>query len=175
MVYDDVRNITWLQDWNSNGLMSWSAANIWANSLIHGGFDDWRLPTALNPDSSPPCLGMDCMSSEFGYMLYVNLGDRALESVLNQTGDTDLQKANLALLSNVQAYVYWLGTEDATNPNRAAYFATDFGFQGLYGNKDGLQHAVAVRNGDVAAPVPEPETLALALLALGVGVVARRR
>jgi hypothetical protein len=29
-----------------NGLMNWTTANNWASNLVHGGFSDWRLPTA---------------------------------------------------------------------------------------------------------------------------------
>jgi hypothetical protein len=45
MVYDTVQNITWLQNWNTIDLMDWTTANNWANNLVFGGFDDWRLPT----------------------------------------------------------------------------------------------------------------------------------
>jgi hypothetical protein len=69
MIYDSVRDITWLADMNyafssgyatanaggagshtvlQNGLMGWDAANTWANNLVYGGYSDWRLPT-LNP------------------------------------------------------------------------------------------------------------------------------
>ena len=48
MIYDTTRNLTWLANMNTNGLMTWAAATTWANNLVHGGFDDWRLPT-LNP------------------------------------------------------------------------------------------------------------------------------
>ncbi|MDH3208844.1 MAG: hypothetical protein OEM00_07285 [Burkholderiaceae bacterium] len=27
MIYDPDRNLTWLQDWNTNGLMNWTTAN----------------------------------------------------------------------------------------------------------------------------------------------------
>ena len=33
MVYDTVQNITWLQNWNVKGLMTWTTANNWANNL----------------------------------------------------------------------------------------------------------------------------------------------
>ena len=48
MIYDTTRNITWLSNMNTNGLMTWGAAGTWANNLVHGGFDDWRLPTLLS-------------------------------------------------------------------------------------------------------------------------------
>jgi hypothetical protein len=51
MLYDDVHNITWLQDANyaktsgydGDGRMTWSAAKTWADNLVYGGFSDWRL------------------------------------------------------------------------------------------------------------------------------------
>ena len=48
LIYDDVLDITWLQDANyaqtsgydADGLMGWNAANIWAGALSYGGYDD---------------------------------------------------------------------------------------------------------------------------------------
>lgn len=72
LIYDDVLDVTWLQDANyaftsgyaaanevdngsgaydnilANGRMGWDAANTWAANLSVGGYDDWRLPT-LSP------------------------------------------------------------------------------------------------------------------------------
>lgn len=70
MVYDSMLDITWLADWNTNGLMNWTTANDWANNLVFGGFDDWRLPTSLNVDGSGPCSGYNCTGSEMGHMFY---------------------------------------------------------------------------------------------------------
>ena len=74
---------------------------------------------------------------------------------------------------DVQPGTYWSGTE-FTLGSAAWYFVPRLGFQGT-GFESGGFFAVAVRPGDVTAPVPEPQTLALALLALGATVVARRR
>lgn len=57
LLYDDVLNVTWLQDANyaktsgydADGQMSWGVAKIWASNLVfHDAvrsidFDDWRL------------------------------------------------------------------------------------------------------------------------------------
>lgn len=84
MVYDDVLKITWLADWNyartsgyagasASGKMNWAAANTWANTLVYGGYSDWRLPTSLNQDGTGPCDNSSiCKSSEMGYMFYQN-------------------------------------------------------------------------------------------------------
>jgi hypothetical protein len=54
MIYDTEQNITWLQDMSfaqTSGAYpidrdhQFSAAFGWANSLVFGGYDDWRLPS----------------------------------------------------------------------------------------------------------------------------------
>ena len=182
MVYDTVQNITWLQNWNTNGPMDWTTANNWANNLVYGGFDDWRLPTTnttvssncdsnFNPGGGFPLqyFGNNCTGSEMGHMFYTEFGATAGNSIL-----TGSNAANLALFTNVQSNLYWSGTEYAPLPGRAWDFTTVIGLQHFAG-KQSVFYAVAVRPGDVAASVPEPQTLALALLALGATVVARRR
>ena len=107
-------------------------------------------------------------------LFVADLGNKARESVLNPTGDTAEQIANLALFGNVQSY-YWSGLEYALSPGGyALYFDTRNGGQERFDKRSAL-YAVAVRPGDVAASVPEPQTLALVLLALGATVVARKR
>jgi hypothetical protein len=186
LIYDSTRNITWLANMNTNGLMSWGAATAWANNLVYGGFDDWRLPTLnpadttcssnFNPGGGLPnqYLGTGCTGGELSGLFVTDLGNKANESVLNQVGDTAEQIANLALFSNVRSNFYWSGTEYAPNPSLAWLFDTIGGSQSAAGKGSAL-YAVAVRPGDVTASVPEPQTLALALLALGATVVARRR
>ncbi|MEF8728082.1 MAG: hypothetical protein V5B34_07695 [Accumulibacter sp.] len=106
LIYDDVLKITWLSDANyamssgydADGRMNWSAAKTWAASLSYGGYDDWRLPTALNQDGSEPCNGGSCTGSEMGHMFYNNLGAIAGNSILSGTNTT-----NLALFANLQS------------------------------------------------------------------------
>jgi len=170
MVYDTTLNITWLQNWNTNGLMNWTTANNWANNLVYGGFDDWRLPTSLNADGTGPCgPAINCSDSEMGHMFYNNWGATGFSAF-----STGSNAANLALFTNVQSFVYWSGTSFAPNPGLAWNFSSVNGFQNGSSKSIAL-FAVAVRPGDVAASVPEPQTLALALLALGATMVVRRR
>ena len=96
LIYDDVLNITWLQDANyaktsgfdADGLMTWANANTWADNLVFGGFSDWRLATISS--TSPTTTATDCSTAtaaacaasgnELGYMYYYNLtpaGDTA--------------------------------------------------------------------------------------------------
>ena len=199
MIYDTTRNITWLADMNyaatqyaatggaqgdADGYMTWDVASAWAESLVYGGYSDWRLPTLnpldttcssnLDPGGGFPLqyFGTGCTGGELSGLFVTDLGNRADESVLDQAGDTDEQIANLALFSNVQSSVYWSGTVYAPRPTVVWDFYTNAGFQS--GAVKRLEfHAVAVRPGDVN--VPEPQTLALTLLAAGAGALVRRR
>lgn len=48
MVYDDTLDLCWLQDAGASGPLTWDAAVAWADSLVFGGWDDWRLPQVSN-------------------------------------------------------------------------------------------------------------------------------
>lgn len=53
LIYDDVLNITWLQNANlqgtqagdSNGNFIWTEGKEWVDDLVYAGFDDWRMPS----------------------------------------------------------------------------------------------------------------------------------
>lgn len=88
MIYDDALNVTWLQDANyaktsgydADGLMTWHEATAWAEQLNINGYNDWRLPTTLQPDAScsnqagGDSFGYNCTGSELGHLFYVELG-----------------------------------------------------------------------------------------------------
>ena len=82
----------------------------------------------------------------------------------------------MGLVKNLQSWVYWSGTAYAPYPWRSAwYFAANYGRQYI-GTQDLGLSAWAVREGDVAPPVPEPETYALFLAGPAVmGGALRRR
>ena len=170
----------------TDGRMGWAAAKNWADNLVYGGFSDWRLPT-VNP-SDTTCsynfdagggfglqyYGYNCMGGELSRLFVSGLGNKEGESVLEQTGDTAEQIANLALFSNVQSYEFWSGTEYAPDTREAWYFVNYFGRQDSLIKYFPI-YAVAVRPGDVAATVPEPQTLALAMMAMGGAMLMRRK
>lgn len=174
--YDTDRDITWLRNANVNGAMTWSAANTWASGFSIGIYDDWRLPTVVQPDSTCSksisagtfgiqSYGYNCTASEMGHLWYTELGNAA--GSLTNDGD----------FLNMQSASYWSSTVFALNPTNTAW---------LFSARDGLLdangmyyrlYAMAVRSGDViTAQVPEPESMLLALTGLaGLAFVRRRR
>lgn len=103
LIYDDVLDITWLQDANyaktsgydADGHMTYDEAVAWADQLVYQGYTGWRLPTTVNgdaqsmnwdwkgPDSGDSydtysysyTAGYNLYNSEMGYMFYVTLGN----------------------------------------------------------------------------------------------------
>lgn len=196
MLYDTVLNLTWLQDANyaktsgysTTGRMSWQDAMQWADSLQVGGFNDWRLAT-ITDTGSPGCDfaygGTDCghntqpSTSELSYMFYVNLGLKSIyDSQGNFQADFGIANGNLVdqvdvgLVKNLRAYNYWAGSPYAPDLTRAWQFNTTFGIQGR-NPKTELQHAWAVRDGDVAT-IPLPGAVCLFGSGL-VGLMLRSR
>jgi hypothetical protein len=145
MIYDTDRNITWLDV--ASGLMSRAAAVDWAANGAWGGYNNWRLPTALNPDGSGPCSGFECTGSEMGHLFYKELGGVAFSSI------SDVHNSNYDLFNNLQSSRYWSGTE--IDPSTVWVFGNDFGDQALLAGGGALL-ALAVRDGDVGAPSTAP-------------------
>ena len=111
LLYDNVLNVTWLQDANyaktsgydADGLMNWTSANTWAANLVyHDGvrnvdYSDWRLAsnTPVNGSSFNYDYAFDgsrdsgynitSPHSELAYMYNVNL---ALKDSYSTTGNT---------------------------------------------------------------------------------------
>ena len=193
LIYDTVQDITWLADLNhaqtqynqsggavgnATGQMNWLAANLWASDLVYGGYTDWRLPTVMQPDTAcsdtfdpggaQPLqyYGYGCTGSEMGHLFYSDLGGHANESLLDATGDSAGEIANLALFTNVQNGLYWTSSHYGPNALHAWTFFTFDGAQGVY-NKGFELSALAVRRGDSVGTVAEPSAAALVLLALG--------
>ena len=203
LIYDDILDITWLQDanyahtsgyaaanavgsWHSgstniqaDGGMGWDAAKTWADQLSYGGYDDWRLPSAGNAPTS----GYNVTTGELGHMFYNNLGNTAATSIFNVSFTDATLGGGTQSFVNVQSYVYWYG-EDAPDTSTAWALATfpkhvvGPGLEGFQVNLSKVfsNYSWAVRAGDVSSvPVPAAAWLfGTALLGL-VGVKRRHR
>jgi hypothetical protein len=201
MVYDTELNITWLQDWNlakttgyagpgvvADGRMNWGAAVQWAADLVHGGYDDWRLPTLVDT-GTPGCNnsnagGTDCgfnvqtkvgptVYSEFAHLWYDTLGNlsrcaRGDEPCRSSQPNSGLR--NTGPFVQADGAAYWLGVRDASLNFLSWSFVTATGLQNTGFNLNQLQ-AIAVRNGDVT-PVPEPSSMPLTLLGMCAALLA---
>ena len=149
--------------------MPW-AAGYSQTHTVYGTFDDWRLPTTLQPDAScaiqdepggpePPTqsIGVGCTGSEMGHLFNVD----------------GIAQTSMGPFLNVQDTWYWSGTY--AGEGSGAYAGTDWSFvmllypddvfppeqQVLY--QDSYSYAWGVRDGDV---VPEPSTGLLVALGL---------
>ena len=188
MVYDTALDITWLADWNyaktsghdADGLMNWGEARDWAENLVFGGYDDWRLPTIGQPDTTcsfnytvggvTAYVGTGCTAREFAQLFHYDLGPTPGTNTLSA-----VTIANRALFTNFKSSDYWSQSEYAPISHVAwATVLNGVGSQSIIDKSSGM-YAVAVRNGDVAAAVPEPGTAALVLLALVAGAAGHRR
>ena len=202
MLYDDVLNITWLQDANyaktsgydSDGYMTWSEAKTWADNLTYGGYSDWRLasntPVGANWnyrcsfDGTADCgWNITSPNSELSYMFYVNLGLKSGRSATGASQDGgglfaggawDYQK-DVGLVHNLQSQSYWYGTGcELYGTGAGWWFFMETGWQRCM-PEDLEASAWAVRPGDVAT-VPEPGSALLVGLGLaGLAALRRRR
>ncbi len=149
LIYDDVLDITWLQNALSGGNKNWDTAIEWAANLEYQGFDDWRLPSMSVSSGIPTgtidlpvyceyATELECRDNELGYMYHYNLGGKANNPTGKLTGDQ-------GFIQNLQRG-HWSGTQ---GPNGAWGFYFNYGGQGedakLIGNA-----VWAVRPGDVA-------------------------
>ncbi len=136
LVYDDVMDITWLQNANYAGItMTWIEASKWAEDLNYNGYVDWRLP-----ESDPSCISYDCTNSEMGHLYY---------------GD-DISSDSPGLFTEVRSFMYWSGTDYDEDTSKAWRFHFNSGYQGTSA-KTYSRYAWAVRDGDSGLPVaPEP-------------------
>lgn len=170
MVYDTVANLTWIRDAGLGGQQDWASAKDWADNLVFGGRDDWRLPgltpvngAALNlmfSDDGSTDVGFNTagMNSELGYLFYQSLGNTNASGLAN-TGPFD----------NFDGFwAYWTGAESPVAGEAMSFFT--FGDQESM-DKGNTFYAWAVRAGDT----PEPGSVALVLGALGALALARRK
>ncbi len=158
LIYDSDLNITWYDYTVTNAAFLTHKGDpdainpvIWASELSvnYGGtvYDDWRLPTAIQPDyscgsqMSGLSYGYNCTGSEMGHLYYTEFGNTA-GGPLNNTD----------VFQHLQSTYYW---SSSTSPYGYIYFNFSTGWQGATNPDGAYMNAIAVRTGDVPV-VPEP-------------------
>ena len=165
-IYDDVLDITWKQDAVHDQQTSWNNQVAWAAGYskthsVYGVFNDWRLPTTLQPDATcntqnggiAPDYG--CIGSEMGHLFHVD------GISTSQPGPFNYVLPNFS---------YWSGTAiDDFYPMNAWLFDFSTGGQVVLPMQtDG--YAWAVHDGDIAASVV-PIPAAVWLFGSGLGLL----
>ena len=147
-----------------NGRLNWYEAEAWIgimNAQSYLGYSDWRQPTTgpVNGSTFNYFFGYDgtfdsgfnvsapgtphagSTGSELAHLFYNSLGNSAFydtaggdQSATYCTGPNACLQ-NTGPFSNMQAFVYWSGTEYAPNPTNAWNFNTNNGNQNN-NNKD---------------------------------------
>lgn len=173
LIYDDVLDVTWLQDANSAGnTLSHADAIGWAEQLSYAGFEDWRLPTmnfSLGPNedkagyqfscgsgASDGRYNMDNSGCDFGWtttsvthelahLFYASLGNVAAITSIG-TWQKDLALTNSGPFSNLQEGSYWYGND--YNSDSGFSFTTTTGVQ-FINDKATELYAWALHDGDV--------------------------
>lgn len=157
LIYDNDTNITWMQNANLNGTMTWHEAVDWASNLVYGGYDDWRLPTY----------------DQLNHLFYAELGA--------EPWNTEVIKdnSNYGLFSNFQFDLYWTSDEATGAWSDHAYtYDTYYGVHNYALPKDGSSgsfYAWAIRGNDITAPAAVPLPAAVWLMGSGLlGLLALR-
>jgi hypothetical protein len=169
LIYASDQHLVWLD--YTRGYDTWSNQVSWASGLNNAGIltyhlnsgisvawsGDWRLPT------TPGTTWGYTNEGEMGHLYYDELGQPAGGPLGNTSPFTHLQPV-----------VCWSGTEYALIAGYAWHFGFYYGHQNDDG-KDLVLYALAVRSGDVGAPVPIPGALLLFAPGLAGLVAVRRR
>ena len=160
MIYDDVLDITWLQDANyaktsgydADGNMNKSDAIAWVEQLTYGGYDDWRLPDTIDGEPREPLPGYT-RDGELSHLFYEDLGLSPGDSIFDST------EPELDLFINLREWLYWeagpyISSSGENHETLGWAFQTYDGMTNMVQNYR-LLKPWAVRSGDVS-PVPVP-------------------
>jgi hypothetical protein len=177
LLYDDVLNITWLQDASfikTAGLdhdgrmhifeaLEFADKFIYHDSVRNVDIKNWRLPRVrpvngikfngkLSLDgSSDEGYNITSPQSELAYMFHVNLGLKGYYSLTGkEQSDFGIPgNGNISLVKNLMNGVYWTSTPAEPYTDRNYWmFDTKFGYQNFY-NKNDMLFVWLVHDGDV--------------------------
>lgn len=190
--YDTALNVTWLRDANMIGWRDWDSARNWADALVIGHFNNWRLPEIIDT-GAPGCDfaygGTDCgfnvqtkynetVYSEIAHLWYVTLDNISFCDTNGSCNgpNTPINTGHFEELvpPNTDMPRFLIGTE-YPDPAYAWYFDTSSGFQG-YDAKDWGGYALALHAGDIGTPIPEPQMYIMLIIGLiFIGSMVSRR
>ena len=180
LIYDDVLDITWLQDANyartsggdNNGRMTWNQAMVWVQGLAYYDsirnvtLTDWRLPKIgpMNGSNYVSDFSVDgttdrgfntvSVQSELAHMFYVTLGNLGYAATDGSYPQPGYGLVHVGPFMNLRPLAYW--SESEYEP----FLGHAWGFIYLTGSQHaGVKdleafYAWAVRDGDVAAVTP---------------------
>ncbi|MFH2063645.1 MAG: hypothetical protein ABIK15_00430 [Pseudomonadota bacterium] len=196
MIYDSDQDITWMQDANYfytsaypggvvhtfGGEQQYHDADIWADQLVYGGYNDWRLPTVIGEisphyEDNTEFKGYNLTNSEMGYMYYVNLGNLGeFDTYGNQRLPGAYGLLNTGPFINLIPETYWTGTFAGILEAYPPYFTFNMATgesSSMIERPYNVAYGWAVRDGDVT---PTPISGAIWLLGSGLlGIVGIKR
>lgn len=169
VVYEADRDISWLGNMNlaatqtfgvagieADGRMTWDTANLWIaamNQNYYLGFNDWRLPEALNPMPDPLCNGdANCDAGDMGHLYYQEFNYTQGDEV-NSGGlpgcTLCTPHSDVSLFSTFES-TYWT---DSLRDVSGVIYSDEFHFNGINAgsiienNATALNHVTAIRSG----------------------------
>jgi len=152
VIYDNVANISWIQDTTIGGQRTWQDAQVWAAGLTYAGATAWRVAT-------------------IGELASI---DNPFGSGFTTSGTAGCQGAGCLYFGNL-----WSSTESTQTTAQTYYYAEYFSGAGTW-EKSAAFGVLAVHSGDLlsspTSAVPIPAAAWLMASGLGVfGAAARKR